>query len=400
MKTIKYNNIGKHIAFGFLAISLLTACNNTESGKHEHDGHEAHGEESSGLIELTAAQIKEAGISTGTFQYKSISDGINCNGFIELPPNNIASISVPMEGFVEDIRFLEGAKVKKGDILVELKHPSYVQLQQDYMQALSRYGYLEKELERQKTLSDANVSAKKTYQQTQADYSSVKSEVSALKEKLGFLGISPKKVESGNIQSIVYLTAPFTGTVTQLNAHKGQLVDPSKVIMEVIDTKHMHVELKVFQKNIPQIKEEMPIEFAVPAYENNIIYEGKVALVGKNLDTETKTIRVHGHFEERPELIPGLYVEAKILQTAKQQRVLPEGAIFRDEGNWYFFVKKEEEASGHVAFEKIKFTPGITSNGYTQVIDFDSTADTMAIVTQKVFYLKSEMNKSKGGHED
>lgn len=414
MKTQLYKVV---TSFFILAIVFfLSSCSTTQSDEHKHDGHihgdeehkceqngnkkhtcddDEHGEE--GIIELSPAQIKEAGITMGTFEHRSLSDKITCNGTIELPPNSLASISVPMDGFVQNIRFLEGAKVKKGQVLVELKHPSYIQLQQDYLKSKSQLDYLEKDLNRQNKLNNAKVSAGKTLQQTKADYNTIVAEVNGLKEQLRFLGISTTEIEKGKIQSTVYLKAPFGGIVTEVNTHKGQLVTPSQVIMEVIDIEHMHVELKVFQKDIPRVKENMPIEFTVPAYNNNEVYKGEVVLVGKNLDLETKTIRVHGHFHESPNLIAGLYVEVNILQTGNKQRVLPEDAVFRDEGNWFFFSKKEVEESGHVVFEKTPFRAGITTGGFTEILSYIGKIDTTSIVTGKAFYLKSEMNKDKGG---
>jgi cobalt-zinc-cadmium efflux system membrane fusion protein len=405
-----HNNISAFLfpALAIFAIALLVSCsgpNTPEPGQDEaqgklsEEGHEGHEEGEEETVELTAAQVKEAGITTGTFTYKSLNEAVSANGTIELPPNNVVSISVPMAGFVENIRFLEGAKVKKGQILVELKHPSYVQLQQSYAQARSSLGFLEKELERQKVLSDANVSAKKVYQKTEADHQSKTAEVNSLAAQLSFLGIAAKEVAAGKIQSTVYLRAPFAGTVTQLNAHRGQLANPGLVIMEVIDTEHMHVELQVFQKDIPRVKENMDIRFRIPAYQDEKVYSGNIKLVGKNLDSETKTIRVHGHFEESPELIPGLYVEADILLPGNRSRALPENVVFSEEGNWYFFVQKKGDEPEHISFEKVAFTPGITASGYTQVLDFDRTKDTLSIVTENAFTLKSEMKKGEGGHQ-
>jgi len=408
MKSFNKISASIYLILGIFAISLFASCSNPKEPEPGHDdtheghsgeGHGDHSEEGEEMVELTTAQVKEAGITTGTFSYQSLNEEVSANGTIELPPNNVVSISVPMEGFIENIRHLEGAKVKKGEVLVDLKHPAYIQLQQSYSQARSRLDFLEKELERQKVLSDANVSAKKIYQQTEADHLSKNAEVNSLAAQLAFLGISEKEVAAGNIRSTVYLRAPFAGTVTKLNAHKGQLANPGLVIMEIIDTEHMHVELQVFQKDIPRVKEKMDIQFRIPAYQNGQVYKGYIKLVGKNLDPTTKTIRVHGHFEESPELIPGLYVEASILLPGIKSRALPENVVFSEGDSWYFFVQKPGDEPGHVAFEKVGFTPGVTASGFTQVIDFEHADDTLSIVTENAFTLKSEMKKEEGGHQ-
>ncbi|GAA4839732.1 efflux RND transporter periplasmic adaptor subunit [Algivirga pacifica] len=387
--------INRAIQILLIATIVLSSCGSNGKQVDHHVHEEEHHDE--GVIELTDIQVKQAGIEIGTFSYHTLGSNIEANGAIELPPNNLASINVSMEGFVEDIRFLEGAEVKKGQTLVVLKHPSYIQLQQDYLQAISQLTFLEQELVRQKTLAEAKVSAEKTFQKIQSDYNGTRAKVSALTEKLRFLGISPGHVAKGNIQSMVYLPAPFNGTITQLNVHRGQLVTPNDVIMEVIDREHMHVELQVFQSDIPKVKKGQKILFTIPAFENGSVYEGRISLVGKNLDLDTKTIRVHGHFEEQEILIPGLYVEAQIVTEPQMRRVLPEDAIIRDEGHYYYFIQSGKEGE-HILFEKVKIQEGITELGLTEVAAFSSDSDTTNIVTKGAFYLKSEMNKEKGGH--
>ena len=260
-----------YINYTILIMTILFMARCTSKQATEEQQVKEHLEE--GFIELTTEQVNQAGINTGTFIYRSLGDNVEANGTIELPPNNLASINVAMEGFIEEIRFLEGAEVKKGQTLVVLKHPSYIQLQQDYLQAASRLSFLEQELKRQRTLSEAKVSAEKTLQKTESEYNATKAEVNALKEKLRFLGISSDNVLQGTIQSMVYLPAPFSGTVTKLNAHKGKLVSPQDVIMEIIDREHMHVELQVFQRDIPKVKEGQKILFKIPAFENGKVYE-------------------------------------------------------------------------------------------------------------------------------
>lgn len=378
-----------------LVLLVFTSCGDNQSTDEHIE--EAHPEED--VIELTLEQVNEAGIKTGTFTYQSLGENVEANGTIELPPNNLASINVPMEGFVEDIRFLEGAHVKKGQTLVVLKHPSYIQLQQDYLQAVSQFTFLEQELKRQKTLTEAKVSAEKTFQKTESEFNATRAEVNALKEKLRFLGISPDKVLSGNIQSMVYLTAPFDGIVTKLNAHKGKLVTPQDVIMVVINREHMHVELQVFQGDIPKVKEGQKILFTVPAFENGGTYEGEVSLVGKSLDLETKTIRVHGHFEEEDILIPGLYVEAQIVTESLLRRALPEDAVIRDQGKFYYFTQSGQQGQT-LLFQKVEIQPGISDLGFTEIVSYENMRDTTSIVTEGAYYLKSEMSKGEGGHGD
>jgi cobalt-zinc-cadmium efflux system membrane fusion protein len=376
-----------------LVMYSLVACHIAEEPTENHEAEESSSPEEEEIV-LSTEQMSVAAIQIGSFSYRDIGEHIEANGVIELPPNNIASISPYMEGFIQKINFLEGATARKGDVLVELKNPDFVRLQQDYIQAYSRLDYLKQELQRQQRLNEAEVGAKKDLQQVQSEHRGLSANLSAIKEQLAFLGVHPDSVAAGNIRNTVYLKAPFDGTVTSVSAHLGELVKAGQEIMELINREHMHLELQVFQKNIPAVRAGQKIIFSIPAFENGEVHHGVVSLVGKNLNPDTKTIRVHGHFDEDPLLIPGLYVEAQIIRPAARSRVLPEGAIVRDGGKHYFFIKKEQR-NDLITFDKVAFEPGITSEGFVQLKHFQTDKDTTAIVIDGAFYLKSEMNKTE-----
>ncbi len=368
-----------------------SANNNDSAANDATKNQQTSQKKDSTSIALTPEQIKNAGITLGAFQQLSLGETIEANGYVELPPNGRASINTPMEGFIEQVYFQEGAQVKKGKALVKLKHPQFIQLQQDYLQALSSFEYLEKELARQQTLSKANVSARKKLQQTQADFDSAQAARNTLAEKLRFVGIDPQQVQKGNIQASIYLRAPFSGVVTQVQAYRGQLVGPQQAILEMINQEEMQLALQVFEKDIRNVKEGEPLVFKVPSYENTPDYEGMVALVGKDLERESRSITVYGDIQDKGELIPGLYVEAKITAGSKKVQALPYQAIIREGDAQYFFVQQQSN-SQQATFRKIKFKPGITSHDYTEIVSSEPIEDSTAIVLSGAFYLKSAMN--------
>lgn len=393
------NYISKIIIFGFTILSL-NACKDNQndatemkSDKAETENHEEKD------IRLTQSQAEDAGLSYGTFEQKEIEIPIEANGSIELPPNNIASISSLMDGFVEKINYLEGNVVKKGQILVELKDPSYIKLQQEYLSVYGRLSYLKQELERQQILNEAEVGAKKNLQQIQSEYSAKKSELAALEEQLQYMGINARTIESETIQNRVYLRSPFGGTVTSVSAHNGQKVMSGQEIMQVINREHMHLELQLFQKDIPKVRKGQKVRFTIPAFEDSPVFEAEISLVGKNLDMDSKTIRIHAHFKENELLIPGLYTEAKIFQNSEKTRVLPKSAIISDQGISYFFIKIGT-AGNEINFEKVAFKPGIKSDDFVQIKSYEKISDSTTIVKKGAFTLKAVMNKSKGGHQD
>src|SRR5690242_12882048 len=85
-------------------------------------------------VELTPQQAKIVGVQTGKMESKDLSGAIKVNGMLDVPPQNLVSISAPMGGFVKSTELLQGMKVSKGQVIVVMQHPDYIQLQQDYLE--------------------------------------------------------------------------------------------------------------------------------------------------------------------------------------------------------------------------------------------------------------------------
>ena len=75
---------------------------------------------------------------------KDISAVLKLNGIIEVPPQNMIAVSVPLGGYLQSTHLLEGMKVKKGEIIATLEDQQYIQIQQDYLIAKIRLTLLKK----------------------------------------------------------------------------------------------------------------------------------------------------------------------------------------------------------------------------------------------------------------
>jgi cobalt-zinc-cadmium efflux system membrane fusion protein len=74
----------------FLFISSCSNKNDTETTT------KAKSNKSENIVQLTAAQMQNAGIKTGKAEQRNVSEILKVNGYIDVPPQNIVSISVPM----------------------------------------------------------------------------------------------------------------------------------------------------------------------------------------------------------------------------------------------------------------------------------------------------------------
>ena len=140
---------------------------------------------------LTDAQIKNADIQVGKIEKRQISSTIKVNGKIDVPPQNLVSISVPMGGYLKSTKLLEGMFVAKGQALCVVEDKQYIQLQEDYLMVKAKIDYAKSEYERQKELNQTKSSSDKVYQQAQTEYNSLTVLLQSYAEKLRFAGIMP-----------------------------------------------------------------------------------------------------------------------------------------------------------------------------------------------------------------
>ncbi len=191
-------------------------------------------------VVLSDEQFKSIKIQLGSVESRSLSGSIKANGMLDVPPQNLVSISAPLGGFVKSTEFLQGMHVKKGQVVVVLEHPDYIQLQQDYLDNRNQLEYLEQEYNRQLDLSKENVNALKTLQQSKSAYQSTKARVEGLKAKLKLVNINPADIESGEIKSSVNVISPIAGFISQVNVNIGMHVNPTDIMFRIVDTDHVH----------------------------------------------------------------------------------------------------------------------------------------------------------------
>jgi len=177
---------------------MITACSSdTIDGEPELAESDAGNKQTpadENIITISANQFQTAGIEMGALEKRKFGNAIRVNGVVDVPPQNFASVSAHLGGFVKSANILPGNYVKKGKVLAIMEHPDYITLQQDYLQALGKFIFLEKDLARQQELVAENVGAAKNLQQAEAEFAMTKAQLSALEAKLRMLGFFFRKI--------------------------------------------------------------------------------------------------------------------------------------------------------------------------------------------------------------
>ncbi|MBN9483888.1 MAG: efflux transporter periplasmic adaptor subunit [Bacteroidetes bacterium 43-93] len=312
-------------------------------------------------VVLTDQQYKNAGLEIGHAEKKTITNIIKVTGKIDVPPQNMVSVSFPLGGYLKSTKLLPGMHVSKGEVIAIMEDPQYIQLQQDYLTAKARQDYLEKEYLRQKDLNKTKATSDKVYQQSEADYRSNKILISSLQQKLLLIGINPSRLDENNISRTVNVFSPIDGFVSQVDVNIGKYVTPSDVLFELVNPTDIHLALTVFEKDL----DKLYIGQKLVAYSNanpDKKYPCEIILIGKDVSAE-RSVQVHCHFEQYDHtLVPGMYMNAEIETKSDDAIALPEDAIVNYENKHYIFVP-----AGDKRFEMKEVTTGATENGYVAV---------------------------------
>lgn len=340
------------------------------------------------LISLTKEQLQNFQLSTTELQEKNIHHTLKLNGTIDVPPQNLVSVSSALGGRVQSTKLLPGMHFRKGEILVTLEDNQYIQLQQDYLTTKAQLQNAREEYNRQKELNQSKASSDKVFQQAQADYRILEASLAALEQKLQLIHINSNQISVNNIKRTSNIYAPFDGYVTKVMVNIGKYVSPTDVLFELVDPRDIHLNLKVFEKDWDKIQIGMP----VVSYTNNQPdkkYSGKIILIGKNI-SEDRAVEVHAHFDNYDaRLIPGMYMNAEIEIPETKNLALPDECIVSFEGKHFVFKQKDT-----ANFEMIAVEVGSSGDGFTEILNADNLKNSK-IVQQGAYTLLMAM-KNKG----
>mgnify|MGYP003632657229 FL=1 len=366
---------------------------NTESAENEE------GEE--GVVEITSEQAETIGLELNQIEEKSLGNSVKVTGILELYPQYKANISPFVGGNVSSIQVIEGDEVRRGQVLAYLQHPDIISMQQEFQEKNDELVFLKQDFERKQTLYDKGVSSAKDFQMAQSKFRSTTSSVNALSAKLKLLGFNLDKIAKGEIFPAVPITSPIGGLVDEVMVSLGDYVAPQTKMFAVSDNSEIHADFKVYEKDIYKVKEGQQIYFTVASKPDQLI-KAKIHAIGKTFETDPKAVHVHAdiHNEDK-ELLPGMYVEGRIVQGEKMVLAVPEDAIVKNGEKTFIFVQdNDKKEENKLRFNMVPVNIGISDLGYVEISLPSGISKDITIVTKGAYILSSEMIKAELGDDD
>ena len=339
---------------------------------------------------------------------------------LKVPNNNKANATSLYGGVIKTLNVQIGDYVKKGQVIATIANPQFIQLQEEYLSTASRITFAEQELSRQKELFEGNAGAKKNLQSATAELNSLRTRRASLQQQIQLMGINPGSVSNGNLKSTLVVTSPLNGTVSNVFAKIGSYADVSSPVIEIVDNSSLHLDLQVFEKDLPQVKVGQTIHFTItnnPSTE----YDATVFSIGSSFENDSKTIAVHCRVNgNKKGLIDGMNITGIVSLSNVTTPAVPNDAIVNADGKYYIFVQTDKKAEEHHEegeeegsqkegeekkhknsknFEKVEVLKGVSDMGYTAVTSVNEIPANAKIVTKGAFFVNAKLSNT-GGHED
>lgn len=367
------------------SVIFLLACGRSEEKSQTENVNDSVPE----MIKLTDAQLKSSDIRIGTIQQSNIASIIKVNGKIDVPPQNMVSVSMPLGGYLKSTKLLPGMHLNKGEVIATMEDQRYIELQQEFLTTQSELTFAEAEFNRQRELNQNKSTSDKLFQRSEMEFQTKKISLNALSEKLKLIGLNPETLGKNGISKTINIYSPIDGFVSKVNVNIGKFVSPTDILFELVNPTDIHLNLFVFEKDL----EKISIGQKLVAFTNNKPNEKhpcEIILISKDLSAD-RTAEVHCHFEDYDKtLLPGMYMNAEIEVKSHKTYVVSEDAVVNFEGKNYVFI-----ALSPSEFKMTEVELGVQERNMLEIINGESLKDAQIVLQNAYTLLMVAKNKSE-----
>ena len=271
-------------------------------------------------------------------------------GKVEMNPNRVSKIVMPVAGRVRKVLVGLGDSVKQGQPLVTLESPevgaamtAYRQAESNIAQGKAGVAKAEADLNRTRDLY-ANraiaqkevISAETILVQAKAVVDQAQASLDEARRRLQILGL-----DVGSVDQQITVPATVSGKVIDIAIVPGEYRnDTSAPIMTIADLSSVWVAADVPESAIRFVSAGEHVAITFGAFPNET-FSARVTRISDLLDPQTRTIKVRAELDNpggrfRPEM----FVQMRQSRGMQRLPVVPRGAVLQAEGHNSVFVER------------------------------------------------------------
>jgi membrane fusion protein (multidrug efflux system) len=239
--------------------------------------------------------------------------------------NESVEVTSKASNTVTAIRFEEGDRVRKGDVLVELDG------------AEARASLAEAEA--------ALAESQNNFKRSRDLYTQQALSVSQLDLIEATLKANQARVDVAKARlADTIIRASFDGKTGFRRVSVGSLVSPGTVITTLDDTSLIKLDFTVAETFLYALQKNLPVTAATAGLPGRE-FKGKVSQIDSRVDPVSRSIAVRAELPNpKGELRPGMFMTVKLQGEVSPALLVPESAIVPEQGRVFVFVVQNGEA--------------------------------------------------------
>lgn len=347
-----------------------------------------------GVIKIDSEVSKDVNlhstqVSTGEFQ-----EAISLIGEVMADPDRVTKISARIPGRVTEVRFIEGVRVKKGQVLIILESPEAARSKSKYLSTLSRVNAVERNAKRIRELVNLKLAAEQEAINAESELKVQESELRADKGNLLALGIpvpdTTNANSGGDNSGRIEILSPLDGIILSREIVKGSQVDAITSLATIGNLDSVWFMVKLFEKDLGKVAEGDFARVKLNPYPKEE-FEGRLMYIGNQIDLGSRTVSGRIVIKNKNNMAKiGLFGTAELYTSDYNVLAVPIDAIAPMQGKDYVFV---EEKPGEYKAREVKL--GRRNSSIVEVLSGLTAGE--YIVDQGIFTLKSKFLKSTFG---
>ena len=338
--------------------------------------------------------LRDLRITVVKAESRPSGEGVNLLGEVGVNEEAYAEVGSAVASRAVRILASPGDLVREGQRLVELQSLELGRARADYESARARAELARASLARKRELAGRVVPMREV-QEAEANARAAEADLRAAIAFLRALGLSEADVRSqGGSEARLVLRSPIAGTVIERNVVTGQMTDPSKPLFRIGDLSNLWLVVHAFERDAVRVRTGSVARVSFPALPGRL-FSGTVVLVGRQVDTVSRTIPVRIEIENSGGILrPGMSAAAwvRLGDAGGEVVAVPAASLQRMQDEWRVFVPK-----GEGAFEMRAVGRGRDLGGEVEIVTGLRPGEN--VVVDGAFLLKAEGEKARGEGE-
>ncbi len=341
-----------------------------------------------GIVVLTAAQIRQAGITIASSGADTIRTVTTLSGEIRVNGDKTAVVVPRAAGIVESISGTLGQHVRRGNILATIASATISDLRSEFNVAQRRFALAKTTYERERVLWKERISAEQDFLQAEQALSEASAAKENAQQKLAALGASSTGAIALNRYEV---RAPFDGMLTEKQVVVGNAVKEDTPLFQISDLSTVWADVNVPANNLRSIRVGDSVTVRVRQLSTSAT--GKVSYVSAMVGDQSRSAVARVVLPNpNAQWRPGLFAEFDVAQAEVTVPVTVLADAVQDVGGKpTIFVRGKE------GFRARPVTVGRTDGQRSEIVSGLVAGEQYAANS---FTLKAELGKSSAKDND